>query len=66
MKLYHVSVSGCEVHCIGACALDKIHAGTLANDRLKNYGFKPGEYNIVSVVNVGNCDWELGSTLIYN
>lgn len=66
-KLYHATISNCEsVHCIGACAISKNHAAELIVSRFKQENYLPTEYKIDSIKFACSCEWEIGTTLIYN
>ena len=68
MKCYLVKISGVEFKSIGVAALDKKDAAIIANERCKEYGYLPCEFSIESVTKHGNgrCDWEIGTSVIYN
>jgi len=66
-KLYHATISNCEyVYCIGACAISKNHAAELIVNRFKRENYLPTEYKIDVIKYVCTCEWEIGTTLIYN
>jgi len=65
MKFYRAKVKCSDFKSMGVCALNQIHAAQIVNERCKEYGYTPQEFNIDSVKQDGSCDWELGTSIIY-